>query len=67
MSYKSDANSSDKYMKVPEAMARLRYKDPKSFLGMARSRGLPLTYLNARVIRIRRADFASWLKRRGTS
>ena len=51
-------------MGIPEAMSRLEYVDRKSFLAMAREKGLPLVYLNKRVIRIRRVDFSAWLARR---
>jgi hypothetical protein len=57
-------NDPDDTMKVSEAMERLGYVDRKSFLAMARSKGLPLVYLNTRVIRIRRVDFSTWLRRR---
>lgn len=55
---------SDDTMPVSEAMVRLGYKDRKSFLHMARTQGLPLVYINSRVIRIRRVDYSAWLKRR---
>ena len=57
-------NDPDDTMKVTEAMERVGYVDRKSFLAMARSKGLPLAYLNTRVIRIRRVDFSAWLARR---
>ena len=57
-------NNRDDTMKVTEAMGWLGYKDRKSFLAMARAKGLPLAYLNTRVIRIRRVDFSAWLARR---
>ena len=51
----------DSTMKVEEAMRELKYIDRKSFLAMAKSKGVPLIYLNTRVIRIPRAKFRKWL------
>ena len=54
----------DDTMKPDEVMRKLGYKDRKSFYAMAKAKGLPLVYLNTRVIRIPRAKYRAWLERR---
>ena len=60
----SKCNNPNECITVTEAMAILVYRDRKCFLAMAKKKGLPLVYLNRRVIRIRRVDFSYWLERR---